>query len=450
MSSNSSRKKTLIIEIEEYDNASSPFEKASDLQCVASSVASSATTVAKDLDTTSSDQKQSGDSLIRATFQYCNKKFQVVSIQEHKKEENEEKKLEEHIESRHTPSDCVIIKASVERKKDPVFQVSNDVDRYVLFPIKYPKIWEKYKQHKAAFWTAEEIDLSEDLKVWDTLDKNLQHFIKTVLAFFAASDGIVLENIGVNFIDEIEIPEARCFYGFQIAMENIHSETYSLLIDTYIKNATEKTRLLRAIETSPAIRKKAEWAKRYISKDGATGERLLAFACVEGIFFSGSFCAIFYLKKRNIGLKGLTFSNELISRDEGMHVEFGILLYLMLTDGRLSEELAHQMIKDAVECERFFITEALPVTLIGMNSESMLQYIQYVADRLCVSLNYNKIYHVENPYEWMDLISLDGKTNFFEKRVADYSLSGVDPQLASVGNSSSSSASSVFDFVSDF
>lgn len=337
---------------------------------------------------------------------------------------------------------CVVDQVSV----DNVFQVQNDADRYVLFPIKYPKIWQKYKEHEAAFWTAEEIDLSEDMKVWDTLNSGEQHFIKTVLAFFAASDGIVLENIGVNFIEQIQIPEARCFYGFQMAMENIHSETYSLLIDTYIQDANEKRTLFRAVETSPAIKKKAEWAKQYIASSDLPTV-LLAFICIEGIFFSGSFCALFWIKKRGIALKGLTFSNELISRDEGLHVDFGCLLYSMLTVGRLSEETVHTMIKNAVEIEEFFISEALPVSLIGMNSQLMLQYIQFVADRICVSLHYNKIYNVENPFEWMVLISLDGKTNFFEKRVADYSKAGVNPLNSSGGTLASSS---VFEPVQDF
>nr|WP_295877213.1 ribonucleoside-diphosphate reductase small subunit [uncultured Chitinophaga sp.] len=295
-------------------------------------------------------------------------------------------------------------------------------DRFVLLPIKYPKIWEQYKKHEASFWTAEEIDLSADMKDWASMNDGERHFISHVLAFFAASDGIVNENLAVNFMSEVQIPEARCFYGFQIMMENIHSETYALLIDTYIKDPAEKDRLFHAIDTVPAVKKKAEWALRWI-ENGTFAERLVAFAAVEGIFFSGSFCSIFWLKKRGL-MPGLTFSNELISRDEGLHCEFACLLYSML-ENKLSEEQVHTIIRDAVSYEKEFITEALPVALIGMNSDLMSQYIEFVADRWLSELGYSKIYNASNPFDFMEMISLQGKTNFFEKRVGDYQKSGV-------------------------
>lgn len=295
-------------------------------------------------------------------------------------------------------------------------------DRFVLLPIKYPELWEMYKKTEASFWTAEEIDLSDDQKHWDGLNDGERHFISHVLAFFAASDGIVNENLAVNFMSEVQLPEARCFYGFQIMMENIHSETYALLIDTYIKDPIEKDRLFHAIETVPCVKKKAEWALRWID-GGSFAERLVAFAAVEGIFFSGSFCSIFWLKKRGL-MPGLTFSNELISRDEGMHCEFACLLYRMLQN-KLSEETVQGIIRDAVEIEKEFITDALPVALIGMNAKLMSQYIEFVADRWLVELGYSKIYHATNPFDFMEMISLQGKTNFFEKRVGDYQKSGV-------------------------
>lgn len=295
-------------------------------------------------------------------------------------------------------------------------------DRFVLLPIKYPKIWEMYKKTEASFWTAEEIDLHDDLKHWDGLNDGERHFISHILAFFAASDGIVNENLAVNFMSEVQLPEARCFYGFQIMIENIHSETYALLIDTYIKDPVEKDRLFHAIETVPAVKKKAEWALRWI-ENGTFAERLVAFAAVEGIFFSGSFCSIFWLKKRGL-MPGLTFSNELISRDEGMHCEFACLLYGMLKN-KLTEEQAHHIIKDAVEIEKQFIGDALPVKLIGMNADLMKQYIEFVADRWLVELGYKKVYGSTNPFDFMEMISLQGKTNFFEKRVGDYQKSGV-------------------------
>ena len=295
-------------------------------------------------------------------------------------------------------------------------------DRFVLFPIKHKKIWEMYKKAEASFWTAEEIDLSPDLKDWERLNPGEKHFISHVLAFFAASDGIVNENLAVNFMREVQLPEARCFYGFQIMIENIHSETYSLLIDTYIKDPAEKNRLFNAIDTVPCVQKKAEWALRWISR-GSFAERLIAFAAVEGIFFSGSFCSIFWLKKRGL-MPGLSFSNELISRDEGLHCDFACLLYSML-DEKPSQEQVQRMIADAVSMEQEFVTDALPVDLIGMNSKMMAQYIEFVADRLLVSLGCPKIYHASNPFDFMELISLQGKTNFFEKRVAEYQKAGV-------------------------
>jgi len=295
-------------------------------------------------------------------------------------------------------------------------------DRFVLLPIKYPEIWNMYKKHEASFWTAEEIDLSPDLKDWEKLNNDERHFIKHVLAFFAASDGIVNENLAVNFMKEVQLPEARCFYGFQIMIENIHSETYSLLIDTYIKDPVEKNRLFNALETVPCVQKKAEWALRWIN-NGSFAERLVAFAAVEGIFFSGSFCSIFWLKKRGL-MPGLSFSNELISRDEGLHCDFACLLYGMLNE-KLSQERIYEIIRDAVMNEHEFVTDALPVSLIGMNAKMMCQYIEFVADRLLVALGYPKIYNVTNPFDFMETISLQGKTNFFEKRVAEYQKAGV-------------------------
>lgn len=295
-------------------------------------------------------------------------------------------------------------------------------DRFVILPIKYPKIWEMYKKCEASFWTAEEIDLGDDLKHWENMNDGERHFISHVLAFFAASDGIVNENLAINFMSEVQLPEARCFYGFQIMMENIHSETYALLIDTYIKDPAEKDRLFHAIDTVPCVGKKAEWALRWIN-NGTFAERLIAFAAVEGIFFSGSFCSIFWLKKRGL-MPGLTFSNELISRDEGMHCEFACLLYSMLKN-KLSKEAATKIITDAVEIEKEFITEALPVKLIGMNADLMSQYIEFVADRWLSELGYPKVYNATNPFDFMEMISLQGKTNFFEKRVGDYQKSGV-------------------------
>lgn len=297
-------------------------------------------------------------------------------------------------------------------------------DRFVLFPIKYHDVWDYYKKSEASFWTAEEIDLSADLVDWENkLNADEKHFIKHVLAFFAASDGIVNENLAIHFLNEVQYPEARCFYGFQIMMENIHSETYSLLIDTYIKDPIEKDHLLHAIETVPCVQKKAEWALRWIG-NGNFLERLIAFAAVEGIFFSGSFCSIFWLKKRGL-MPGLTFSNELISRDEGLHRDFACLLYTKYIQNKLDPQVIYDIIRDAVEIEKEFVTDALPVRLIGMNADLMCQYIEYVADHLLQTLNLNKIYNVTNPFDFMELISMEGKTNFFEKRVAEYKKAGV-------------------------
>jgi ribonucleoside-diphosphate reductase beta chain len=297
-------------------------------------------------------------------------------------------------------------------------------NRFVLFPIVHDDIWAYYKKSEASFWTAEEIDLSQDITDWENkLNDNERHFIKHVLAFFAASDGIVNENLAENFVNEVQYTEAKFFYGFQIMMENIHSETYSLLIDTYIKDPVEKDYLFNAIDNMECVNKKAQWALRWI-KNGNFQERLVAFAAVEGIFFSGSFCSIFWLKKRGL-MPGLTFSNELISRDEGMHCDFACLLYNDHVVQKLTSETIQKIIQDAVEIEKEFVSDSLPVNLIGMNADMMCQYIEFVADRLLVSLNTTKIYNVENPFPWMDMISLQGKTNFFEKRVGDYQKAGV-------------------------
>lgn len=296
--------------------------------------------------------------------------------------------------------------------------------RYVLFPIVHEDVWKMYKQAQASFWTAEELDLQADLKDWEGLTDNERFFIKNVLAFFAASDGIVNENLLENFSVELKAPEIRSFYGFQIAMESIHSETYSLLIDTYVKDTTEKRILFNALENNPAVRRKGLWCLRWTDPEtNSFAHRLVAFAACEGVFFSGSFCALFYLKKRGL-MPGLTFSNELISRDEGLHTDFACLLYKKL-ERPLAEEAVHRILRDAVEVEKVFVQDSLPVSLIGMSAEKMCQYIEFCADRLSVALGYAKIYRVSQPFEWMELISLQGKTNFFEKRVSDYSLSGV-------------------------
>lgn len=308
------------------------------------------------------------------------------------------------------------------RKDEPMLLPSND--RFVLFPIEHKDIWEAYKQHLAMFWTAEELDLADDLKDWENLNENEKHFLKHVLAFFAASDGIVNENLAVNFSNEVQWPEARCFYGFQIMIENIHAETYSLLIDTYIKDEAEKNHLFKAMETIPSVMKKAEWALKWTDKDKASfAERLIAFAAVEGIHFSGSFCAIYWLKQRGI-MKGLTFSNELISRDEGLHRDFACLLHSKLNE-QVPESVALDIITEAVEIEKDFVTNALPVSLLGMNANKMCEYIEFVADHLLTSLGYATHYGTANPFTWMEMISMQGKTNFFERRVGEYQKAGV-------------------------
>jgi len=301
--------------------------------------------------------------------------------------------------------------------------------RFMLLPIRHPRLFELYKKHIASFWTVEEVDLSQDMKDWDSLSADEQHFIKTVLAFFATSDGVVMENIVERFATEVQLPEARSFYSFQSAMEGIHAEMYALLLETYIRDPDEKARMLAAIETVPAIRHKAEWALRWIASSRSFAERLLAFVCVEGIFFSGSFCAIYWLKMSG-KMPGLTFSNELISRDEGLHCEFACELYGMLRE-KVAVERAHEIIREAVSIEKEFICEALPCSLIGMNSDLMAQYIEYVADRLLVQLGAPRIYGSTNPFPFMNLISMQGKANFFEKRVGDYQKAGVMASLRS-------------------
>jgi ribonucleoside-diphosphate reductase beta chain len=308
------------------------------------------------------------------------------------------------------------------QKIEPI--LNDNPRRFVLFPIEHDDIWKFYKQSEASFWTPEEIDLHQDLADWENkLNDDERYFIKHVLAFFAASDGIVNENLAENFVAEVQYTEAKFFYGFQIMMENIHSETYSLLIDTYIKDSTEKDYLFNAIEHMDCVKKKAEWALRWID-NGSFQERLIAFAAVEGIFFSGSFCSIFWLKKRGL-MPGLSFSNELISRDEGMHCDFACLLYNKHVVNHLDKEVVRGIIADAVAIEKEFVSDAIPVKLIGMNSDMMCQYIEYVADRLLIALGNTKIFNAENPFPWMEMISLQGKTNFFEKRVGDYQKSGI-------------------------
>jgi ribonucleoside-diphosphate reductase beta chain len=305
---------------------------------------------------------------------------------------------------------------------EPLLQ--ENPNRFVLFPIEHDDIWSFYKKSEASFWTAEEIDLHQDISDWENrLNDDEKHFIKHVLAFFAASDGIVNENLAENMVTEVQYTEAKFFYGFQIMMENIHSETYSLLIDTYIKDTKEKSFLLNAIDNLPCVKKKADWAMRWID-NASFAERLISFAAVEGIFFSGSFCSIFWLKKRGL-MPGLSFSNELISRDEGMHCDFACLLYNSHIQNKLPKDVIQKIICDAVEIEKEFVSDAIPVRLIGMNSDSMCEYIEFVADRLLVSLGNSKVYNTENPFAWMELISLQGKTNFFEKRVGDYQKAGV-------------------------
>ena len=303
--------------------------------------------------------------------------------------------------------------------------LTEDDDRFVMFPLKYDDVWSMYKKQVDCFWRAEEVDLSKDMIHWQKLNDDERYFIKHILAFFAASDGIVLENLGMRFMSEVQVSEIRAFYGFQIAMENIHSEMYSLLIDTYVKNSDEKTKLFKAIENYPCIKKKADWAVKWIQdKRSSFATRLLAFACVEGVFFSGAFCSIYWLKKRGL-MPGLTFSNELISRDEALHTEFAVLLFNKLAK-KPSKKKITDIIKEAVAIEKEFICEALPCRLISMNSKLMSQYIEFVADRLACQLGCDKIYNTANPFDFMELISVEGKTNFFEKRVGEYALANKE------------------------
>lgn len=305
---------------------------------------------------------------------------------------------------------------------EPILEENKD--RFVVFPIQHHDLWQWYKKQEASFWTAEEIDLHQDLSDWEhKLSEDEKYFVKHILAFFAASDGIVNENLAENFVNEVQYTEAKFFYGFQIMMENIHSETYSLLIDTYVKDEAEKSILFKAIENFPAIKKKADWALRWIDSP-SFAERLIAFAAVEGIFFSGAFCSIFWLKKRGL-MPGLTFSNELISRDEGLHCDYAVHLHNNHLVNKVSKERIQEIIVDALNIEREFITESLPVSLIGMNSTLMTQYLEFVTDRLLVELNCEKVYNVSNPFDFMDMINLQGKTNFFEKRVGEYQKAGV-------------------------
>jgi ribonucleoside-diphosphate reductase subunit M2 len=341
--------------------------------------------------------------------------------------------LAEQIDATHKP--VVEEVKKIEEKKTETTVVKHDYSdepllqenpgRFVLFPIKYHEIWQMYKKAEASFWTAEEIDLSKDMHDWNNrINDDEKYFISHILAFFDASDGIVNENLVERFSAEVQVPEARCFYGFQIMMENIHSETYSLLIDSYIKEQSQRTYLFNAIETIPCIRKKADWAMKWIAdKDSSFGQRLVAFAAVEGIFFSGAFASIFWLKKRGL-MPGLTFSNELISRDEGLHTDFACLLFSHLKN-RPSKQLVEDIITEAVVYEKEFLTDALPCALLGMNATLMQQYIEFVADRLLVALGNEKFYNSTNPFDFMENISLGGKTNFFEKRVADYQKAGV-------------------------
>ena len=315
---------------------------------------------------------------------------------------------------------CSILLRMSKNIPEPLLE--DNQNRYVMFPIKDHDIWQLYKKMFDCMWRAEEIDLSKDMAHWEKLTDNERHFIKMILAFFAASDGIVVENLGMRFLSEVQLPEARTAYGFQLMMENVHSETYSLLIDTYIKDRDEKTKLFEALNNFPCIKKKGDWAIKWINdKRSSFAARLVAFACVEGIFFSGAFCSIYWLKKRGL-MPGLTFSNELISRDEGMHTDLAIMLFHKLNK-KLNKQKIKEIVKDAVQIEKEFICEALPCKLIGMNSKLMSQYIEFVADRLLIQLGCTKEYKSENPFDFMEMISLEGKTNFFEKRVSDYSLS---------------------------
>ena len=350
---------------------------------------------------------------------------------------NNEKEIELLNEINCLKEQVKILKNKVQPSNENI--LSEEENRYVIFPIKHDNIWKMYKKAEANFWTTEELDLSKDNRDFTTkLNDGERYFVENVLAFFAASDGIVNENLVERFCNDVKVLEAKFFYGFQIAMENIHSETYSLLIDTYVKDLEKKNKLFNAIDTIPSVKKKAEWALKWINdKDSTFGTRVIAFAAVEGIFFSGSFCSIFWLKKRGL-MPGLCHSNELISRDEGMHTEFAVLMYSMLKD-KPSKETILKIIKDAVELEKEFITESLPCDLIGMNKTLMKQYIEFVSDRLLLMLGLEKEYNSANPFEWMEMISVQGKTNFFEKRVGEY---------ANVANSTA--GNNVFSLEEDF
>mmetsp|Transcript_9494 Transcript_9494/g.21432 ORF Transcript_9494/g.21432 Transcript_9494/m.21432 type:complete len:428 (+) Transcript_9494:209-1492(+) len=343
--------------------------------------------------------------------------------------------------------DSTTVASRARDETEVICQTDEAGSRFCLFPIQYPDLWSMYKQHVASFWTADEIDLSSDLTHWhNKLTSDERNFISMVLAFFAGADGIVMENLAERFCREVTVPEARCFYGFQMAMESIHQETYSLLIDTYIEDPEERERLFMAHATIPSVQAKASWAQKYIGSDATFAERLIAFATVEGIFFSGSFCAIFWLKKRGL-MPGLTFSNELISRDEGLHCSFACQLYSKL-ERKLTQEEINNLIGEAVEVEKSFICDALPVSLIGMNSSLMGQYVEFVADRMLTDLGYEPLYQSKNPFDWMDMISLEGKTNFFEKRVAEYQKSGVMANMEGKGGDSTGSGK--LDFGAEF
>ena len=323
------------------------------------------------------------------------------------------------------------ISENISENNEPLLK--ENPNRFTLFPIRYNDMWEMYKKQFASFWSADELDLVSDLEDWSKLNKDEKHFVKHVLAFFAGSDGIVLENLGERFMSEVQIPEARSFYGFQIMMENVHSEVYSKLIDTYIKNPEEKSKLFNAIETIPCIKRKADWAIKWITSNDNFAKRLVAFAVVEGVFFSGSFCAIFWLKNRNLMVKGLGHSNELISRDEGMHTDFAVLLYSHIKN-RLPYTVIKEIFEEAVAIEKNFIIDSLPCKLIGMNSDLMATYIEYVADRLVKQLGYPAIYDSVNPFSFMEKISLEGKSNFFEKRASEYKMSNNQSQEESAFN----------------
>ncbi|KAL4399713.1 Ribonucleotide-diphosphate reductase (RNR), small subunit [Malassezia pachydermatis] len=361
--------------------------------------------------------KQMATGLAKIDVNASPTKAKKLDLVKEEKEEEQRSALDNHVYGR------FVGEVDLDESEEPIL-VENK-RRFVLFPIRYHEIWAMYKKAEASFWTAEEVDLSKDLHDWDNrMNDNERHFVSTVLAFFAASDGIVNENLLERFSNEVQVAEARCFYGFQIMMENIHSETYSLLIDTYIRDTAQREYLFNAIETIPVVKQKAEWALRWIAdKRASFSERLVAFAAVEGIFFSGSFASIFWLKKRGL-MPGLSFSNELITRDEGLHTDFACLLFSHLKK-RSHPDTVNRIITEAVSIEKDFLTEALPVSLIGMNARLMCQYIEFVADRLLVALGNPKHYHSTNPFDFMENISLQGKSNFFERRVADYAKAGV-------------------------